>query len=402
MTKVASAAETADLDPYAPEALLDPYSYYDRLREFGPVVFVPQRDVWLIPGYAEAIRVLRNHHDFVSGDGVTFAVPSTRTERFPLLESDPPLHDRIRRSVQPAFTRRAIELLRPGVEAAAASIAQSAVEQGEFDAIQVLAQAMPDQAMTLLTGLAPPSAQTLADWSDAASRGEEPAGTQQHAELLVDALTWLVGEGVPNMPEHCLGRLIVDSGGTNEGLEEQGSERLMTLASIWLAGIDSTGALLGNTINAFVDNPDQWELLRGQPDLIPNAVEELLRHGTPFRWFYRRTRSEVEIGGATIPAGARVSVMLDSANRDPRQFPDPHRLDVTRENARTQLSFGNSLHMCLGAPLARLEVASLLTELTNRVVRFERTGEATRSSGQTAHKFDTLPVRIVAATGASS
>lgn len=396
MTKLASASDVSDLDPYGPRAQADPYPYYARLRQLGPAVHVPVRDVWLVPGHAEATQVLRNHAEFVSGDGVTFDVPTTRTERFPLLENDPPVHDRIRRSVQPSFSKSAIERFRPGVEAAAASIVQTAVEAGELDAVPVLAQAMPDQAMTLLTGLTPPDAETLARWSDAATRGEEPAGTQAHAALVTEALTWLVGEGVAAMPEHCLGRLIVDSGGSSGGLEE-GSERLMTLASIWLAGIDSTGALLGNAIDAFVDQPEQWELLRSRPDLIPNAVEELLRFGTPFRTFYRRTRTEVQLGATTIPPGARVSVLLAAANRDPRQFADPDRLDVTRENARTHLSFGNSLHVCLGSPLARLEVASLLTELTARVTRFERAGEAVRSPSQTAHKFDSLPVRLVLA-----
>lgn len=400
MANLASTAEPTDLDPYSPQAQLDPYPYYDRLRGLGPVVYVPGRDVWLVHGHVEAMQVLRNHADFVSGDGVTFEVPSTRTERYPLIENDPPIHDRIRRSVQPSFTKKAIEAFRPGVEAAAVAIAQEAVERAEFDAVEVVAHAMPDQAMALLTGLTPPSAQTLAEWSDATSRAEEPSGTAKHAARVAEALTWLVGEGLPNMPPHCLGRLIVDSGGNDGGLEE-GTERVMVLASMWLAGIDSTSGVLGNAINAFIDHPDQWDLLRSRPDFIPNAVEELLRYGTPFKAFFRRTRATAEVGGVAIPAGARVGVMLAAANRDPRQFPDPHRLDVTRENAKTHLAFGNALHVCLGSPLARMEVASLLTELTRRVARFERTGDAVPSQSQTVQKFDALPVRVIPTEGAT-
>ncbi|MGE0778778.1 cytochrome P450 [Mycolicibacterium sp.] len=395
MASPVTTAEPTDLDPYSPPAQLDPYPYYDRLRDLGPVIHVPHRDVWLVPGHAEAVQVLRNPADFVSGDGVTFEVATLRTERYPLIENDPPVHDRIRRSLQPSFSKKAIDALRPGVEAAAAAIVEGAVAQGEFDAVKVVAQEMPDRAMTLLTGVTPPTAQTLADWSDATSRAEEPAGTEEHAALVAQSVTWLVSEGLPNMPAHCLGRLIVDAGGNDGAIDADGSQRLMTLASIWLAGIDSTGALLGNAINAFIDHPDQWELLRRRPDLIPNAVEELLRFGAPFRAFFRRTRAEAVIGGVTVPAGARVAVMLAAANRDPRQFPDPHRLDITRENARTHVAFGNGLHVCLGSPLARLEIASLLAELTRRVVRFERAGEARRSPSQTVHKFETLPVRVV-------
>ncbi|AMY20346.1 MULTISPECIES: cytochrome P450 [Nocardiaceae] len=394
-------ASNSDLDPYSPRAQADPHAFYDRLRQQGPVVYVPGRDVWLVSGYAQAVAVLRNHADFVSGDGVTFNVPSTRTERYPLIENDPPLHDRIRRSVQPSFTKRAIESFAPGVENAASEIAHDAVELGEFDAVEVIARAMPDQAMTLLTGITPPSAEALAEWSDATSRGEEPAGTQQHSESVMEALTWLATEGLPAMPAHCLGRLIVDSGGHDGRLDEDGSQRLMTLASMWLAGIDSTGALLGNAIDAFVDHPDQWDLLRSRPDLIPNAAEELLRFGAPFKAFFRRTRTTAHVDGAEIPAGARVAVMLAAASRDPLQFPDPHRLDITRENAKSHLAFGNGLHVCLGSPFARLEVVSLLAELARRVARFERAGEARRSPSQTVHKFDTLPVRVVPAEGES-
>lgn len=400
MANLASTADPTGLDPYSSQAQLNPYSYYDRLRGEGPAIYVPGRDVWLVPGYAEAVQVLRKHAEFVSGDGVTFEVPTTRTERYPLIENDPPLHDRIRRSVQPSFTKKAIEAFRPGVEAAAARITQHALERVEFDAVQVLAQEMPDQAMTLLTGITPPSAQTLADWSDATSRGEEPSGTEEHARMVMESLTWLAGEGLSNMPAHCLGRLIVESGGHDGGLEE-GTERLMVLASMWLAGIDSTGAVLGNAINAFVDNPDQWDLLRSRPDLIPNAAEELLRYGTPFKAFFRRTRATAEIGGVDIPPGSRIAVMLAAANRDPRQFPDPHRLDITRENAKTHLAFGNALHVCLGSPLARMEIVSLLTELTQRVARFERAGDATPSPSQTVQKFQTLPVRVIPTEGGS-
>lgn len=399
MANLAPVTDRPDLDPYSPQAQSDPFAYYDTLREHGPIVHVPERDVWLVHGHAEAIQVLRNHTEFVSGDGVTFDVPTTRTERYPLIENDPPLHNVIRRSMQPSFTKTAIEALRPGVESAASSIVDHALEQREFDAVKVLAQEMPDQAMTLLTGITPPSAQTLADWSDATSRGEEPAGTEEHAALVMESITWLVSEGLPNMPEHCLGRLIVEQGGNDGNIDGEGSQRLMTLASIWLAGIDSTGAVLGNAINAFIDHPDQWDLLRSRPDLIPNAAEELLRYGAPFRAFFRRTRSAAEVAGVEIPAGARVAVMLGAASRDPRQFPDPHRLDITRENAKTHLAFGNALHVCLGSPLARMEITALLTELSRKVARFERAGEAVRSPSQTVHKFATLPVRVVPAEG---
>jgi cytochrome P450 len=397
MSNVAPPVRPDSLDLYREEALRDPYPLYAELRAQGPAIFEPERGIWLVPGHAEAAAVLRDHRSFVSGDGATYESALDRTDRYPLIETDPPEHTRIRRAVQPPFARAEIEQLRPGVEAAATDIVGTAVALGEVDAVTMVAQPMPDRAMELLTGLTPPSCQTLVDWSDAVVRAQEPAADPRHTELLLESLTWLGQEGIPGLPAHCLGRLIMESGGTTGGLAAEGPERLMTLASIWLAGVDSTGALLGNAIDAFIEQPDQWELLRERPDLIPNAVEELLRFEAPFRVFYRRTRAEAEIGGVAIPAGATVCAVLGSTGRDPRQFPDPDRLDVTRENARTHLALGTSIHLCLGAPLARLEATSMLTELTRRVLRFERTGDAVRGTSGTMRKFDALPVRLVAA-----
>jgi cytochrome P450 len=397
MTTVLSESQRSDLDPYRPEAIDDPYPTYTRIRDAGSAVYIPERDIWLVAGHEDATRVLRNHTDFVSGDGVTYSAP-TRSERYPLLESDPPEHTRIRRAVQPSFQQDPIDSFGPGVREAAARIVSAAVDEGEVDAVTAIAQPMPDRAMELLTGLTPPSMTSLVEWSDAVVRAEEPAGTERHGELLQEALGWLLTEGIPGMPAHCLGRLLVEQGGTNGGLHEEGMERVMTLASIWLAGIDSTGALLGNAVDAFIENPEQWELLRSRPELIPNAIDELIRYESPFRVFYRRAHNGAQIGGAPVPDGASIAVLLGAANRDPRQFADPDRLDITRENARTHVGFGAGLHLCLGQPLARLEVRSILTELAQRVERFERTGDAVRDPSQTVRKFSAIPVRLVPAT----
>ncbi|MGY1812260.1 cytochrome P450 [Blastococcus sp. SYSU D00820] len=401
MTNVATPTSAeVELDPYGPDALADPYPFYARLREQGPLVYVPRRDAWYVTSHAAATKVLRGHADFVSGDGVTYSGATVRTERFPLLESDPPEHTRIRRAVQPSFAKGPIDAFGPAIREAATAIVGAAVQAGDVDVVQAIAQPMPDRAMQLLTGLTPPSPQMLVDWSDAVVRAEEPAGTPRHSELLGEALGWMVTEGIPGMPAHCLGRLIMDEGGAGGALDAAGAERLMTLGSIWLAGIDSTGALLGNSINAFIDHPDQWELLRARPDLIPNAVDELLRYEAPFRVFYRHTRTDVDIAGTTLPAGASVGVLFGAANRDPAQFSDPDDLDITRDNARTHTSFGTGVHLCLGQPLARLEVTSILTELSHHVARFERTGDAVRDPSQTVRKFSSLPVRLVPADGA--
>lgn len=397
MFKVVPNASSSDLDPYAADVLLDPYPFYEYIRDLGAAVHLPSRDIWFVAGYDDAVSVLRNHEEFVSGDGVTYRGARHR-ERFPLLESDPPEHTRIRRSVQPSFARKAIEALRPGIHSAAAEITRAVLTRGEVDGVTDIAEQMPDRAMKLLTGLTPPDCQTLVAWGDAVVRAEEPEAESRYSELLAAGLTWLASEGVAAMPTHCMGRQIMESGGARGGLEE-GQERLMTLASIWLAGVESTAALLGNAINTFVDHPDQWNLLRARPDLVPNAVEELLRYEAPFRLFYRRTRAAVQIGDTQVPAGALIAVGLAAAGRDPRQFPNPNQFDITRENARAHVSFSTAVHQCLGSPLARLEAVTMLGEMSKYVERFERTAEPIRDPSGTVRKFQSLPVRLVPSGG---
>jgi cytochrome P450 len=237
----------------------------------------------------------------------------------------------------------------------------------------------------------------MAAWGDAVGQLASADLDPLHAKLATDSLEWLTAEGVPALPEHCMGRVIMDSGGDNGGLAADGLDRLMMLDSIWLAGIDSSGSLLANSINAFAEFPDQWDAVRARPELIPNAVEEVLRWDSPFRSFYRRTLAPASIGGVDVPADADVCVMLAAANRDPDRFTDPDRFDVTRPDAKAHLAFGASIHLCLGAPVARLETIEFLTALAGRVRRFERTGEAVRSPNQTVRKFSSLPIRLVPA-----
>ena len=169
--------------------------------------------------------------------------------------------------------------------------------------------------MHVLTGLATPNGRPqVADWANTISRRRTGSGTPRHNELIGEAVNSMFEEGVSGLPAHCLGRTIMESGGMNGRIDAEGPERLMTLASIWMAGIDSTTSLLGNAIDAFIEHPDQWELLREHPDLIPNAVEELIRYEAPFRMFYRRTRAEADIGGDRGPGGR-------SGVRDPRRRP---------------------------------------------------------------------------------
>ncbi|MDL5159664.1 cytochrome P450 [Actinomycetospora termitidis] len=384
------------LDPFLLEHLDDPYPVYERLRDAGPVVHLADRDLWVVARYDSVSTVLRKYRQFVSGRGSSYVRVAASGFRAPFIDNDPPAHTRIRRSVQQRFARSAIEEMRPDVREPTERLVEAAVAQGEVDVVTALTQPLPDLAIRRLTGITPPNTETITSWADSVMHMVGPDADPVHMERVLEAVGWLAEQGLAGMPAHCLGRLIMEQGGDTADLED-GEERLMTLASIWLAGIDSTNSLLANAVHAFAHFPEAWEAVRDDPTLIPNAVEEVLRWDSPFRQFFRRTVEEVEIGGVVIPADADVCAILPAANRDPARFADPDTLDIARPDARQHVAFGASIHLCIGAPVARLEAAEFLGALASRVRAFELVGTPVRNPNREIRNFTSLPVRLVTA-----
>ena len=382
------------LDPFLLEHLDDPYPVYERLRDAGPMVHLPDRDLWVAARYESVSAVLRNYKVFASGLGSSYVRVADSGFKAPFIDNDPPEHTRIRRSVQQQFQRNRIEEMRPDVREPTERLVQAVVDAGEVDVVTALTQPLPDLAIRRLTGITPPDTETITSWADSVMHMVGPDADPVHLERVLEAVGWLAETGLAGMPAHCLGRLIMEEGGDTGQL---GDERLMTLASIWLAGIDSTNSLLANAVHAFALFPAAWDAVRADPSLIPNAVEEVLRWDSPFRQFFRRTTEEVEIGGVTIPADADVCAILPAANRDSARFADADTFDVTRPDARQHVAFGASIHLCIGAPVARLEAAEFLTCLASRVRAFELVGTPVRNPNREIRNFTSLPVRLVTA-----
>ncbi|MCX6466744.1 MAG: cytochrome P450 [Pseudonocardiales bacterium] len=383
-----------DLDPFLLEHLDDPYPVYERLRDIGPVVHLPERNLWVVARYETVSAVLRDHRRFVSGLGSSYVRVAESGLRAPFIDNDPPEHTRIRRSVQQQFRRSTIEEMRPGIREVTEAHVDAAVAEGVIDVVTALTQPLPDLAIRQLTGITPPDTMTITSWADSVMHMVGPDADPIHFARVMEAFEWLGTTGLAGMPAHCLGRLIMEQGG-DTGLLGDGEERLLTLGSIWLAGIDSTNSLMANAVHAFALFPQAWDAVRADPTLIPNAVEEVLRWDSPFRQFFRRTTEEVELTGVTIPADADVCAILPAANRDPVRFADPDVFDVTRADARQHVAFGASIHLCIGAPVARLEAVELLSALSTRVQRFELAGPAVRNPNREIRNFTSLPVRLV-------
>ncbi len=383
-----------DLDPFRAEHLDDPYPLYSRLREHGPAVYLPERDLWLVSTYAAVSEVLRDHRVFLSGLGTSYTRVADSGLRFPFIDNDPPEHTRIRRSVQGRFHRAEIEGLAGEVRGFVEEVTAGPLAHGSADVVTAIAQRLPDRTIRRLTGLTPPDTATAAGWADAMFHMIGPDPEQRYVDLAMESIDRLGTTGVLDLPPASLAREIMDGGGVTGGLRE-GRERLFALGSIWMAGIDTTTALISNMINAFAEHPEQWDALRADPSLAPAAVEETLRWDAPIRMFLRRTATAVDLQGVTIPADADVVALFPAANRDPAAFTDPGTFDITCERPTRHLAFGASVHLCIGAPVARLEAVELLRHLAQHVARFEPAAPPVRATSRVMRTFAQLPIRFV-------
>jgi cytochrome P450 len=387
----------AEMDPFRSENLADPYPYYERLRALGPAAYLPERNAWFVSTYASVSQVLRSYREFVSGLGSSYHRVAESGFRFPFIDNDPPEHTRIRRSVQGHFGKGPMEELRRVVRADIERISAPALETGTVDVVEAFSKPIPDLTIERLTGIPSPGTQRMAAWADSAFHVVGPEPDPAYVQLIMESLGWLQEAGLAGMPAHCLGAAMMERGGDNGLLAAEGTERLFALASIWVAGVDTTNSLISNMIHAFALFPEQWEILRADRSLIPAAVEEALRWDSPVRVFVRRTVDPVDLQGVTIPADANVCALFPAANRDPEAFERPDAFDITAPRPRMHLAFGASIHLCLGAPVARIEAAELLEHLVDRVLRFEPAGEARRGVSRTVRNFASLPMRLVTA-----
>ena len=430
----------AGLDPFARANLDDPYRYYPRLRGIGPVLFLPSRNVYLATTYDAVDTALRDFRTFSSAQGAFYPRASTvrpfgrrrfeliRTAyerapaatgkllgavmgRFgsgllnrdpypmttPFIDADPPQHTNNRRAVQPFFTKQAVEQAAPMVRAHVSDLVDRAMGQRNIDAVQAFSIELPSRVIADFTGMRAPE-QHVSNWAQAIfdMGGAEPArATRQHA---AQAYAWLLNSGTRDLPEGCMSRQLIDSGCARDagGSLAAAADRILGLAAIWSAALDTTTSLISDMLNAFADHPDQWERLRADPQLAESAVEETLRFDSPIRMFFRTTTAPTVLGGVVIPAEARVGVLFAAANRDPAKFAAPDRFDIGRK-PNAHLAFGASVHLCLGAPLARLEASLLLQELVRRVRFIERHAAGERTANALTRGFAKLPLGLVEA-----
>ncbi|MFY1694346.1 cytochrome P450 family protein [Solwaraspora sp. WMMA2101] len=364
---------------FTDEYAADPYPTYARMREQNPVQLVssPRFDSYLITRYDDARAALTDHRlskDLYGPEGhyLRFFGPNSDGLNKNMLNSDPPEHSRLRRLVSQAFAPRCIEALRPRVTQVVDDLIDKFAPRGEADLMHDFAVPLPMVVICELLGVPRADHEQVLGWtqvirtSGSASRPpeQERAAVQQVQLLLHDYLTGLV-RAKRVAPADDMVSALIDACDQDGKLSER--ELVSTAFLLLFAGHQTTADFIGNAMLALLTHPDQLDLLRQRPELLPGAVEELLRFDGPLPIASPRVATEdIEYDGVRIPRGAAVGVVLNSANHDPDHFTDPQRLDVTSERG-PHLGFGHGVHYCLGVSLARIEARIGIGTLLHRL-----------------------------------
>ena len=368
-------------DPFAPGFTDDPYPQYAAMREQAPVYQHPF-GFWLLTSYAgvswllraglsvedgnvAADSLLRQMREEMYGDGAPRA--SARS----MLDRDAPDHTRLRRLVSKAFTPRAIQALRPRITELVDGMLDDIAARHRVDLVDALAFPLPFSVIAEMLGTPPADHERIRQLSGTVVRSLEPVADPDLIAAIVAAdeeLTGIAAEMIAWKRANPAGDLLtalIHAEDDGDMLDDD--ELVAQTLLLYIAGHETTVNLIAGGTLALLRHPDQLALLREDPALVGNAVEELLRYDSPVQASRRITLEPVTVGGTTIPAGAFVMASLGSANRDESYWgPDAAELRVDRENARQHVSFGAGPHHCLGASLARLEASIAFERLAGR------------------------------------
>lgn len=361
-------------NPTDPAFLENPFPFYRMGLAMSPL-FLPSPGMWLVFGHQDCLAILKDNQTWSS----EFRRPANTDETPPapsMLSSDPPRHARLRGLVSQAFTPRMVDALEPRIREIADELLRTKLKTGAMDLVHDLADPLPVTIIAEILGIPAADRMKFKLWSDAvvALLGAGASGGDGQLpgvtfEEMRDYFAAMVEERRANPRQDLISGLVAAE---VEGEKLNFDELLQMLILLLVAGNETTTNLIGNAVLEFLAHPGQLQKLRDDMSLLPGAIEEVLRFNSPVQATVRRASRDVRIGDKTIEQGQQAVVWLASANRDPAVFPDPDAFDITRTPNR-HLAFGQGIHFCLGAPLARLEATVALEEFLLRTSRFDRT-----------------------------
>ena len=373
-----------DVDLWSDDVLTDPYPTYARLRDLGAVVRLERQDLYALTRFDAVQSALTDYRAFSSASGTCVDEAANEQQGASILSSDPPAHTDFRRAMASQLSARSLAPDAANVERTARTLADGLTERSTLDVVADLARPYALSVLSDVLGLGEDGRESLPAWSEGAFNVFGPAD-ERFTSGLSDA---------QHLAMHAAA--TAEPGGTCPGsraaeLVERG-EALAVVNYTW-PGLATTVDAVSSAVHLFARHPEQWDLVRRDPSLIPGAFHEVLRLHTPLHYFTRRTTAPVQVDGVEVPGGARVLLMYGCANRDERHYPRPDDFDVTRDPT-DQLAFGRGVHRCVGMNLATLEAHALLTALAERVERFTLVGEPEWTRNNTLHGLRSATVSV--------
>lgn len=371
-----------EFDPLDEGYLRDPYPHFARFRREQPVFYAPKMDFWVVSRFEDIQRIVKDSETFSNARvqeplqqmdpealqsfkaGVR-VVPTTST-------ADPPSHRRTRAYASRAFSARRVAAMDPIIRDTANALMDQLPGEERFDLVRGFAFPLPAQTIFRMIGIPEEDIDTIKDWchdrlklSFGRQSFEEQRVTVERMTGFFEYLENFVHEKAKAPGDDYTSDLLRIAAEDESDLAAE--EIVSMLYSLSFAGHETTTNLIANGLRQILSRPGLWEELRQDPSLIENAVEEMLRFDTSTIAWRRAANRDVEIRGVEIPEGARLFLLLGSANHDEAVFESPGEFDIHRENAKKHIAFSHGIHFCLGAPLARLEARIALELLTQRL-----------------------------------
>ena len=397
MTATLDQVPASDVDLFSGEHLEDPYPDYTLIRDAGPVVHLSRFGVAALARYQQVREAAENWQTFSSAEGISLNDGLNQAIiGHAVVATDPPYHDALRAVLNSRLAPRQIKKTSGDIVTRAEELADQLVQRGSFDALIDCAHEFVPQFVLDRFGFPEEGSEHLLEWADQIFNCFAPPDNKK-AQESVPGL-----EGMFGWLSTTCTRDRVKPGGFADALYEAGErgdikpESVVTMMSQYaIPGIDTTLGLIGSAFYLFATNPDQWDLVREDPEeRMRPALTEALRMETPVQWFARVLTQDYQTEGVTVPAGTRVMLLYAAANRDERKYPDPDRFDVARD-PMDHVAFGAGVHGCPGQHMALMQAGSLMTAFARRVRRFELAGQPRRSLNNATRLFVNLPVSVV-------
>jgi cytochrome P450 len=390
---VGVAADT-EFDPYSLQCLEDPYPVYLALLEDAPLYRSEKRGFWAVSRHADVQRCARDWETFSSRGGVDLSGSVGLAGPGGFLDMDPPRHDQLRRVVRSHFTPKAIGALEDTVRDQVRAIGAEIRACGGGDLGRDLARPLPLRLICTLLGFPSADYGDLERWFDPlVRRAPDTTAVPPRAHSASEAMRGYIDHVAAQRAQHPSDDLLSALVSAEQRGELTVQERTGICVLLFLAGISTAAGLISTSLYLLEAHPAQRTALLREPTIIPTAVEELLRYVSPVQALARITTRPAELHGSLLPEGARLLLVFGAANRDPRRFADPDELNVRRKAERS-LGFGEGIHFCLGANLARLQMRAVLDTLLPAMPDFSVSGPVRWMSTPGDRGIESLPVTV--------